>query len=81
MVISPDGTRLAYITREGGASVDQLYVRELDKVAAVQLDGGAGLGAPFFSRGQSMDRFFRRRKIEENLGAWRRARCVVRCRR
>jgi eukaryotic-like serine/threonine-protein kinase len=49
VVISPDGTRLAYVTREGGSSVDQLYVRELDKVAAVQLDGAAGAGAPFFS--------------------------------
>src|SRR5271163_2239994 len=49
VVISPDGTRLAYITRQGGSSVDQLYMRELDKVAAVQLDGAAAAGAPFFS--------------------------------
>src|SRR5277367_3479333 len=58
VVISPDGTRLAYITREGGASVDQLYVRELDKVAAVQLDGGAGVGAPFFSAASQWIGFF-----------------------
>ena len=39
--MSPDGTRLAYVSREGSSSVDQLYVRELDKLAAVQLDGAA----------------------------------------
>jgi serine/threonine protein kinase/Tol biopolymer transport system component len=49
VIISPDGTRLAYVTREGGSSVNQLYVRELDRVAAVQLEGAAGAGAPFFS--------------------------------
>src|SRR5271154_5336464 len=65
VVISPDGTRLAYITREGGASVDQLYVRELDKVAAVQLDGGAGVGAPFFSADSQWIGFFADGKLKK----------------
>ena len=65
VVISPDGTRLAYITREGGASVDQLYVRELDKVAAVQLDSGAGVGAPFFSADSQWIGFFADGKLKK----------------
>jgi eukaryotic-like serine/threonine-protein kinase len=72
VVISPDGTRLAYITREGGSSVDQLYVRELDKVAAVLLDGAAGAGAPFFSTDSQWIGFFvdgKLKKISVHGGA------------
>src|SRR5271163_367411 len=57
-IISPDGTRLAYVTHEAGSSLDQLYVRELDKVAAVLLDGAAGAGAPFFSADSQWIGFF-----------------------
>ena len=72
VIISPDGTRLAYVTREGGSSVDQLYVRELDKVAAVQLDGAAGAGAPFFSADSQWIGFFvdgKLKKISVHGGA------------
>src|SRR5271154_2647038 len=65
VVISPDGTRLAYITRQGGSSVDQLYMRELDKVAAVQLDGAAAAGAPFFSADSQWIGFFAHGKLKK----------------
>jgi serine/threonine protein kinase/Tol biopolymer transport system component len=64
-IISPDGTRLAYIAREGGSSTEQLYVRELDKVAAVQLDGAAGAGAPFFSADSRWIAFFADGKLKK----------------
>jgi serine/threonine protein kinase/Tol biopolymer transport system component len=72
VIISPDGTRLAYVTHEAGSSVDQLYVRELDKVAAVQLDGAVGAGAPFFSADSQWIGFFvdgKLKKISVHGGA------------
>jgi len=65
VIISPDGTRLAYVSREGSSSVDQLYVRELDKLAAVQLDGAAGAGAPFFSADSQWIGFFVEGKLKK----------------
>ena len=65
VIISPDGTRLAYVTREGGSNDGQLYVRELDKVAAVQLDGAAGAGAPFFSADSQWIGFFADGKLKK----------------
>ena len=65
VIISPDGTRLAYVSREGSSSVDQLYVRELDKVAAVLLDGAAGAGAPFFSADSQWIGFFVEGKLKK----------------
>src|SRR6202795_1021474 len=72
VIISPDGTRLAYVTHEGGSSVDQLYVRELDKVAAVPLDRAAGAGAPFFFTDSQWIGFFvdgKLKKISVHGGA------------
>src|SRR5580658_951877 len=65
VVISPDGTRLAYVTRAGGSAVGQLYVRELDKVAAVQLDGAAGAQAAFFSADSQWVGFFADGKLKK----------------
>src|SRR5580692_4133633 len=65
VVISPDGTRLAYVTRAGGSAVGQLYVRELDKVAAVQLDGAAGAQAAFFSVDSQWIGFFADGKLKK----------------
>jgi Tol biopolymer transport system component len=65
VVISPDGTRLAYVVREGDSSDGELYVRELDKVAAVLLDGTAGAGAPFFSADSQWIGFFADGKLKK----------------
>ena len=68
VAISPDGSRVAYVTRQGISGRWQLYVRELNKVGAVLLDGTGPVAGPFFP-GQPMDRFFRRREIEKDFGA------------
>jgi serine/threonine protein kinase/Tol biopolymer transport system component len=65
VTISPDGTRLAYITREASSSLEQLYVRELDKVAAVQLDGAAGAQSAFFSADSQWIGFFADGKLKK----------------
>jgi eukaryotic-like serine/threonine-protein kinase len=65
VIISPDGTRLAYVTLEGGSSVGQLYVRELDKVAAVQLDGATQAGSPFFSADSQWIGFYADGKLKK----------------
>jgi serine/threonine protein kinase/Tol biopolymer transport system component len=65
VVISPDGTRLAYVTRAGGSGVGQLYVRELDKVAAVPLDGASGAQAAFFSADSQWIGFFADGKLKK----------------
>jgi serine/threonine-protein kinase len=64
-IISPNGTRLAYVTREGGSGVGQLYVRELDKVSAVPLDGAAGAQAAFFSADSQWIGFFAEGKLKK----------------
>jgi len=65
VVISPDGSRLAYVTREGGSAAGQLYVRELDKVAAVLLDGAGAAAAPFFSVDSQWIAFFGDGKLKK----------------
>ncbi len=65
VAISPDGSRLAYVTREGGSGAGQLYVRELDKVAAVLLDGAGPAAAPFFSADGQWIGFFGEGKLKK----------------
>jgi serine/threonine protein kinase/Tol biopolymer transport system component len=65
VAISPDGSRLAYVTREGGSGAGQLYVRELDKVAAVLLDGAGAAAAPFFSADGQWIAFFGDGKLKK----------------
>jgi len=45
VVISPDGTRLAYAS----GSPTRLFIRRLDQLKAVELPGTQGASAPFFS--------------------------------
>jgi Tol biopolymer transport system component len=47
LTVSPDGNRVIYVARSGGAS--QLYTRELDKLGATRLAGTEGAYFPFFS--------------------------------
>ena len=65
VIISPDGSRVAYVARAGGSGAGQLYVRELDKVAAVQLDGAAGAQAAFFSADSQWIGFFADGKLKK----------------
>jgi serine/threonine-protein kinase len=65
VVISPDGLRMAYVTRNGGSGAGQLYVRELDKGAAVSLDGAGTAAAPFFSPDSQWIGFFGEGKLRK----------------
>ena len=65
VIISPDGSRVAYVARAGGSGAGQLYVRELDKVAAVPLDGAAGAQAAFFSADSQWIGFFADGKLKK----------------
>ena len=49
VVISPDGSRLAYVIRDRGSNSGKLYVREMDNRAATLLSGAGGADVPFFS--------------------------------
>jgi serine/threonine protein kinase/Tol biopolymer transport system component len=47
LALSPDGTRLAYVARQGGAQ--QLYLRAFDILEARPIPGTEGAVSPFFS--------------------------------
>jgi Tol biopolymer transport system component/predicted Ser/Thr protein kinase len=53
VIISPDGTRLAYLAtvigRTGGAGRSKLFIRRLDQPKGVDLPGTEGANSPFFS--------------------------------
>jgi serine/threonine-protein kinase len=49
VVISPDGSRIAFVTLEPGAGEGRLFVRDLDKDTPVQLEGAGLAASPFFS--------------------------------
>jgi len=47
LALSPDGTHLAYVARQGG--VQQIYLRAMDTLVANPLPGTEGGTSPFFS--------------------------------
>ena len=47
VVLSPDGTRLAYVAIQGGTQ--QLYLRAMDSLEARPIPGTEGASSPFFS--------------------------------
>ncbi|MGA8036227.1 MAG: protein kinase [Candidatus Acidiferrales bacterium] len=49
VVISPDGSRIAYVTLQPGSGEGRLFVRELDKDAPTEMEGAGFAAAPFFS--------------------------------
>ncbi|MFY9801994.1 MAG: protein kinase [Candidatus Acidiferrales bacterium] len=65
VVISPDGSRLAYMAAESGTGTGQLYVRDLDKVDAVLLDGAGAGQAPFFSPDSQWIAFYGEGKLKK----------------
>ncbi len=66
--ISPDGSRIAYVTDEPGSTVGQLYVRELDQptpVLLATLENVGGAAAPFFSPDGQWIGFFGEGKLKK----------------
>jgi serine/threonine-protein kinase len=67
MDMSPDGTHLVYVARQG--DTQQLYVRAMDSLEAKPIPGTEGAGNPFFSPdGQSLG-FFVGGKLKKALAS------------
>ena len=47
VALSPDGTHLAYVARQGG--IQQIYLRAMDSLEAKPIPGTEGAANPFFS--------------------------------
>jgi eukaryotic-like serine/threonine-protein kinase len=63
VAISPDGTRLAYVARQGGAQ--QIYLRALDSLEAKPIPSTEGATAPFFSPNGQWIGFFASGKLKK----------------
>ena len=64
-VISPDGSRVAYIANQAGVDTGQLYIRDLAHAAPVALEGAALAAAPFFSPDGQWLAFFADGKLKK----------------
>src|SRR5439155_2399208 len=49
VVVSPDGTQLAFVAQPQGGGAPRLYIRRLDQLTATPLAGTEGAAGPFFS--------------------------------
>jgi Tol biopolymer transport system component/predicted Ser/Thr protein kinase len=70
LAISPDGSQLAYVARQGGAQ--QLYLRAMDSLESTSIPGTEGAVSPFFSPDGQWLGFFsggRLKKVSVNGGA------------
>jgi serine/threonine-protein kinase len=70
LALSPDGTHLAYVARQGG--VQQIYLRAMDSLAASPIPGTEGGTTPFFSPDSQWIGFFaggRLKKVSVTGGA------------
>jgi len=70
LALSPDGTHLAYVARQG--STQQLYLRAMDSLEARPIPGTEGALSPFFSRDGQWVGFFANgnlKKVSVNGGA------------
>ncbi|HEV2247463.1 MAG TPA: protein kinase [Terriglobia bacterium] len=70
LALSPDGTHLAYVARQGG--VQQIFLRAMDSLVANPLPGTEGGTTPFFSPDSQWVGFFaggKLKKVPVNGGA------------
>jgi eukaryotic-like serine/threonine-protein kinase len=63
VALSPDGTRLAYVARQGGTQ--QLYLRAMDSLDAKPIPGTEGAINPFFSPDDQWVGFFAGGKLKK----------------
>ena len=77
-VISPDGTRLAFVTTDGQGQ-RKLYLRPLDQLQANALSGTEGAANPFFSPDGGVDCLLYRGQTQEGFGLRGSDGYLVRC--
>jgi serine/threonine protein kinase len=65
MAISPDGSRIAYVTQQTGSTQGRLYVREIGKREALLLEGAGLAAGPFFSPDSQWIGFFGDGKLKK----------------
>jgi serine/threonine protein kinase/Tol biopolymer transport system component len=65
VVISPDASRIAFVTLEPGAGEGRLFVRDMDKDTAVQLEGAGLAASPFFSPDSQWIGYFGEGKLKK----------------
>ncbi len=63
VALSPDGTHLAYVARQGGTQ--ELYLRAMDSLEAKPIPGTEGAGNPFFSPDGQWVGFFAAGKLKK----------------
>src|SRR5712691_9130683 len=63
VALSPDGTHLAYVARQGGTQ--QLYLRAMDSLEARPIPGSEGAVNPFFSPDGQLVGFFAGGKLKK----------------
>ncbi len=63
IALSPDGTHLAYVARQGGKQ--QLYLRAMDSLEAKPIPGTEGAAIPFFSPDGQWIGFFASQKLKK----------------
>ena len=63
VALSPDGTRLAYVARQGGTQ--QIYLRAMDSLEARPIPGTEGAVSPFFSPDGQWVGFFAGGKLKK----------------
>ena len=63
VALSPDGTHLAYVARQGGTQ--QLYLRAMDSLEATPIPGSQSATAPFFSPDGRWIGFFAAGKLKK----------------
>jgi serine/threonine-protein kinase len=64
VALSPDGTHLAYVARQGGTQ-QQLYLRAMDSLEAKPVSGTEGAVNPFFSPDGQWVGFFAGQKLKK----------------
>jgi serine/threonine-protein kinase len=64
VILSPDGTRLVYVS-QGADGAQRLFTRKLDQPKAAQIPGTEGANAPFFSPDGQWVGFFAQGKLKK----------------
>jgi serine/threonine protein kinase/Tol biopolymer transport system component len=65
MAISPDGSRIAFVTQEVGSAQGRLFMRELGKREPLLLEGAGMAALPFFSPDSQWIGFFSDGKLKK----------------